>query len=170
VEAIMIQINNILVPTDFSEPADAAIQYAKALASEFGSRVHLLHVVPEPVAYPWGTELSTFSLANILSESETGALERLQAFASSLGVPANRIVTQAAVGRPVDKILDYISTERIDLVVMGTHGRGAVGHLLVGSVAERIVRRSPVPVLTVHSAPAAAAEREARLHREVVAS
>jgi len=166
----MIHIDNILVPTDFGEPADAAIQYARALAAEFASRVHLVHVVPEPVAYPWGTELSTFSLANILSESEAGAIERLQTFASSLGLPADRVVTHAAVGRPVDKILDYIGGQRIDLVVMGTHGRGAVGHLLVGSVAERIVRHSPVPVLTVHSAPAAAAERAARLHKEVMAS
>lgn len=166
----MIRINNILVPTDFSEPADAAIQYAKSLALEFGSRVHLLHVVPEPVAYPWGTELSTFSLANILSESEAGAQERLENLAPSLGLPADRLVVHAGVGRPVDKILDYIGAERIDLVVMGTHGRGAVGHLLIGSVAERIVRRSPVPVLTMHSAQAAAAQRAERLHQEVVAS
>jgi nucleotide-binding universal stress UspA family protein len=152
----MIPITNILVPTDFSEPAGAAVVYAKTLAQEFGSRLHLLHVVPEPYAYPWGTELSTFSLANILAESETGALDRLRAFAKELGLPADRIVVHASVGRPVDQILDYVTDQQIDLVVMGTHGRGMVGHLLIGSVAERIVRRSPVPVLTVHSTPAGA--------------
>ncbi len=153
----MIPITNILVPTDFSEPAGAAVLYAKTLALEFDSRLHLLHVVPEPYAYPWGTELSTFSLANILAESETGALERLRAFAKELGLPPSRVVVHASVGRPVDQILDYVGDHQVDLVVMGTHGRGMVGHLLIGSVAERIVRRSPVPVLTVHSTPAGAA-------------
>ena len=166
----MIAIKNILVPTDFSEPADAAVEYARTLATEFGSRLHLLHVVPEPYAYPWGTELSTFSLANILAESETGAQERLATFAADLGVPAGRVVTKATVGRPVDQILDYIGDQHIDLVVMGTHGRGMMGHLLIGSVAERIVRRSSAPVLTVHSMPAGAAARVERLNLEAAAS
>src|SRR5262245_54590703 len=160
----MIPIKNILVPTDFSEPAGAAIEYARTLASEFGSRLHLLHVVPEPFAYPWGTELSTFSLANILNESETGAHDRLTAIANDLSLPAGRIEVCAAIGRPVDRILDYVGHHNIDFVVMGTHGRGMVGHLLVGSVAERIVRRSPVPVLTVHSTPAT---RQARAEHTI---
>ena len=149
----MIPIKDILVPTDFSEPAGAALQYAKMLAQEFDSRLHLLHVVPEPLAYPWGTELSTFSIATVLAESENGALERLRALGQGLRLPADRIATRASVGRPVDQILDYVRDHHIDLVVMGTHGRGLVGHLLIGSVAERTVRRSPVPVLTVHSTP-----------------
>jgi nucleotide-binding universal stress UspA family protein len=155
----MIPIKNILVPTDFSEPAGAAVEYARTLAAEFRSRLHLLHVVAEPFAYPWGTELSTFSLANLLSESETGALERLKALAKDLSLPAGSIEVSASIGRPVDKILEYIGQHHADLVVLGTHGRGMVGHLLIGSVAERVVRRSPVPVLTVHSAPPA---RQAR--------
>lgn len=166
----MIPIKNILVPTDFSEPAEAALQYARTLAMEFSSRVHVLHIVPEPYAYPWGTELSTFSLANILSESETGARELLKAVAAGLDLPADRVVTDASVGPPVDQILDYIGEKGIDLVVMGTHGRGMVGHLLIGSVAERVVRRSPVPVLTVHSAPTEAAARTARVRVAAAAS
>jgi nucleotide-binding universal stress UspA family protein len=150
----MIPIKNILVPTDFSEPAGAALEYAKTLAAEFGSRLHLLHVVPEPFSYPWGTELSTFSLANLLTESETGALERLKTLAKDLSLSAASIDVNASIGRPVEKILEYIGQHHVDLVVLGTHGRGMVGHLLIGSVAERVVRRSPVPVLTVHSTPA----------------
>ena len=63
--------------------------------------------------------------------------------------PKGGLTTSTAIGTPVDRILDYIDKSHIDLAVMGTHGRGPVGHLLLGSVAERIVRRSPVPVLTV---------------------
>jgi len=146
----MIPIDRILVPTDFSEPADAALRWATALAREFGSRLFLLHVVPEPYAYPWGTELSTLPLNDILAQSEDAAKQRLGELASGTALPAAQVVTRAVVGTPVDQVLALVKDEQIDLVVLGTHGRGLVGHLLLGSVAERVVRRSPVPVLTVH--------------------
>lgn len=141
----MVAIRHILVPTDFSEPAQAALQYARSLAAEFGSDLHLLHIVPEPYIYPWGTEVSTMPLVDLLTQSETQAAERLKTIAPS----DVKTKTATAIGTPVDRILQYIADEGIDLVVLGTHGRGAVGHLLLGSVAERVVRRSPVPVLTV---------------------
>jgi nucleotide-binding universal stress UspA family protein len=146
----MIPIHRILVPTDFSEPAHAAMKWASTLAREFDSQLYLLHVVPEPYAYPWGTELSTLPLNDILAQSEEAARERLAQLAAETTLPAERIVTRAVVGTPVDQVLALVKDERIDLVVLGTHGRGLVGHLLLGSVAERVVRRSPVPVLTVH--------------------
>jgi len=149
----MVPMRNILVPTDFSEPAAAAVQYAATLAREFDGTVHLMHVVPEPYAYPWGTELSTLPLADILAQTAESARERLGTLAGELGLPSGRVVTQTSVGTPVDQVLSYISDHQIDLVVLGTHGRGMVGHLLLGSVAERVVRRSPVPVLTVHGMP-----------------
>lgn len=145
----MVAIRRILVPTDFSDPADAALRYGRAFAEEFGSTLHLLHVVPEPYIYPWGTEISTMPLVDLLTQSETQAAERLKHLAEDTGALKGRIKTATAIGTPVDRILQYIADEGIDLVVMGTHGRGAVGHLLLGSVAERIVRRSPSPVLTV---------------------
>ena len=73
----MIPIHRILVPTDFSEPAHAALKWAATLAREFDSRLYLLHVVPEPYAYPWGTELSTLPLNDILAQSEEAARQRL---------------------------------------------------------------------------------------------
>jgi nucleotide-binding universal stress UspA family protein len=161
----MIAIRNILVPTDFSEPADAAFEYAQALAGEFGSRVHLLHVVPEPYVYPWGTELSTMPLAEVLAQSEQAARTRLAEIVAAAKSLAGRVQGDAAIGTPVDRILAYVADHDIDLIVIGTHGRGMVGHLLLGSVAERVVRRSPVPVLTIHGAPkavkAAGADRAA---------
>ena len=151
----MIAIQNILVPTDFSEPAEAALEYAKTLAQEFGSRVHLLHVVSEPYVYPWGTDLPTIPIADLLSQSEEAASERLTQLAQAATGLAGRVTVETEVGTPVERILDYVGTHKIDLVVIGTHGRGMVGHLLLGSVAERVVRRSQVPVLTVHSTPRA---------------
>jgi nucleotide-binding universal stress UspA family protein len=146
----MIPIHRILVPTDFSEPAAAALTWASTLAREFDSRLYLLHVVPEPYAYPWGTELSTLPLNDILAQSEEAARQRLAELAADTQLPAGHVITRAVVGTPVDQVLALIKDEQIDLVVLGTHGRGLVGHLLLGSVAERVVRRSPVPVLTVH--------------------
>lgn len=145
----MVAIRRILVPTDFSEPAEAALRYGKALAEEFGSTLHLMHVVPEPYIYPWGTEISTMPLVDLLTSSETQAAERLKTLVDDTGALKGRVKTSTAIGTPVDRILQQVADDGIDLIVMGTHGRGAVGHLLLGSVAERIVRRSPVPVLTV---------------------
>ncbi|HUL71825.1 MAG TPA: universal stress protein [Vicinamibacterales bacterium] len=152
----MIPIKNILVPTDFSEPADAALSYARTMAVEFGSRLHVLHVVPEPNLLPWGSELSTVPFADLLTQTEMAARERLTEMAARLTDLSGKVTVDARIGTPVERVLDYIDEHHIDLVVMGTHGRGLVGHLLLGSVAERVVRRSPVPVLTVHGVPAAA--------------
>ena len=146
----MIPIKRILVPTDFSEPAAAAVKWATTLALEFDGQLYLLHVVPEPYMYPWGTELSTFPVSDILTQSERAAEQHLLRLADAAGMPKTRVVTRSVIGTPVDQILTVIAQDKIDLVVLGTHGRGMVGHLLLGSVAERVVRRSPVPVLTVH--------------------
>jgi nucleotide-binding universal stress UspA family protein len=146
----MIPIKRILVPTDFSEPAAAALKWATTLAKEFDGQVYLLHVVPEPYAYPWGSELSAMPLTDILAQSEQAAGEHMRRLAADTQLPAARVITRAVIGTPVDQILATVAENQIDLIVLGTHGRGMVGHLLLGSVAERVVRRSPVPVLTVH--------------------
>jgi nucleotide-binding universal stress UspA family protein len=89
-------------------------------------------------------------MAELLAAAEGAARRGLARLVPHSGPLANRVVTASATGPTVDRILEYVSKNRIDLIVMGTHGRGAVGHLLLGSVAERVVQRSPVPVLTVH--------------------
>jgi nucleotide-binding universal stress UspA family protein len=161
----MIPIKRILVPTDFSEPAAAALNWAATLAREFDAHLYLVHVVPEPYAYPWGSELSTMPLTDILAQTEQSAVERLHQLAAEARLPIDRVVTRAVIGTPVDQILARIAEDHIDLVIVGTHGRGMVGHLLLGSVAERLIRRSPVPVLTVHGDA-----RNAELKREAAAT
>ena len=150
----MIAVRNILVPTDFSEPASAALDYAKALAAEFGSQLHLFHVVATP-QIPWGAEGTSLSWSTLLSDLEAGAREQLGALVRDDDALASRVTAASTIGVPVESILEYVASHDIDLIVMGTHGRGMVGHVLLGSVAERIVRRSPVPVLTLHRARAA---------------
>jgi nucleotide-binding universal stress UspA family protein len=144
-------IRAILVPTDFSDPARAAYRYAQMLARQFHSRIHLLHVVALPYLYDaWGTEAVALRMADLLAQSENLANRSLQRLVPKAGPLAGRVTTATTTGITVDQILEYIAAKRVDLVVMGTHGRGAVGHLLLGSVAERLVQRSPVPVVTVH--------------------
>ena len=147
----MIPIRRILVPTDFSEPAAAALQYAKTLAAEFASELHLLHVFPEPYIYPWGAEGASLPLAELLTQAEDAAKERLKELVPATDALAARVRTETVLGAPFDRILHYVGEHDIDLVVMGTHGRGMMGHLLLGSVTERVVRKAVVPVLTVHS-------------------
>ncbi len=149
----MMTIQRILVPTDFSQPADAALIYAEELAEKFGARLQLLHVVALPTFYPMGAEAVAFPMAELMTETETAAQKTLEELARGTGLPADRVGVRTTVGTPVSEILDAIANDGIDLVVMGTHGRGMVEHVLLGSVAERVVRRSPVPVLTVHGLP-----------------
>ena len=150
----MMTIQRILVPTDFSQAADAALIYAKELADRFGARLQLLHVIALPTFYPMGPDAAAaFPMAELMTETETAAQNTLEEQARGTGLPADRVSVRTTVGTPVSEILDAIPNDGIDLVVMGTHGRGMVEHVLLGSVAERVVRRSPVPVLTVHGLP-----------------
>jgi nucleotide-binding universal stress UspA family protein len=149
----MTPIHTILVPTDFSDPADAAWRFAQMLAGPLKSRIHLLHVVSTPFLYDaWGTEGVAMRAAELLAVSEDAARKQLATLVPRAGSLRGRVVMATRTGLAVDQILQYIAANRIDLVVMGTHGRGLVGHLLLGSVAERVVQHSPVPVLTLHGA------------------
>ena len=149
----MMTIQKILVPTDFSQPADAALIYAKELAEKFGAGLQLLHVIAMPTYYPMGPEAAAVPMAELTIETEAAARNTLEELARGTGLPVDRLRVRTTVGTPVSEILDTIAEHDIDLIVMGTHGRGMVEHMLLGSVAERVVRRSPVPVLTVHGLP-----------------
>lgn len=152
------RLRNLLVPTDFGEGAEAALRAARFLCGRFGGRIHLLHVLADPMRYdPWGTESIALRLGEALREAEKVARRELVKVATKRSTPRLRIVPATATGAPADQILAYADTHAIDLIVMGTHGRGMVGHLLLGSVAERVVRRSRVPVLTLHAPVAKAA-------------
>jgi nucleotide-binding universal stress UspA family protein len=143
----MITLKTILVPSDFSECSEEAVRYGLELARRFEARLHLLHVVQDPVTQPWAAEGFSVPLFEVVDRWQKQAEERLRA-----AVPAedrDRVTVTSVVATPYAGILDYAAAHDVDLIVMGTHGRGGVSHLLLGSIAERVIRRAPCPVLTV---------------------
>jgi universal stress protein A len=146
----MIALKNVLVATDFSEASDAALRYGREFASRFGATLHVLHVT-ENVAIPSiGADGFAAMAPELQDEVEEAARVRLAAALtdSDRSGPVTRPVVMTA-GSPALVIVDYAKRNEIDVIVMGTHGRGALEHLLMGSVAERVVRLAPCPVLTV---------------------
>ena len=142
----MITLKTILVPSDFSECSDEALRYGLELARRFKAQLHLLHVVQESVQ-PWAAEGFAASMFEVVEEWRQQADARLKAL-----VPdgdRDRVTVVTTIATPYAEILDYAVNHDVDLIVMGTHGRGAMSHLLLGSIAERVVRRAPCPVLTV---------------------
>jgi nucleotide-binding universal stress UspA family protein len=143
----MISLKKILVPTDFSACSDAAVRYARALAQAFDAELHLLHVVQDPYTQPWAAEAFPAPLGEMLEQWQQQARERLAALLP--GDEASRSKMATVVGSPFYEIVRYAEEQQMDLIVIGTHGRGPIGHMLLGSVAEKVVRKSPCPVLTV---------------------
>jgi len=146
----MITLKKILVPTDFSECSEAAMRYGFELAHTFDATLHLLHVVEDPSTTPWGAEGFALSIGDVLRQFQDEARKRLRA--SVADSDRGRVVVFCPIAAPVPEILRYAQDQSVDLIVMGTHGRGPVAHALIGSVAERVVRRAPCPVLTVRQA------------------
>ena len=141
---------HILVPTDFSEPSDAALDYARTLAASFGSAVHLLHVVEAPfVTGPLGTPVFVAEGLTVHGQLFEEAKGRLEKLVTAADRSRGNVTTDVIVGTSARTILDYALDHGMDLIVMGTHGRGGMAHLLMGSVAEKVVRSAPCPVLTV---------------------
>ena len=140
----------ILVPTDFSVAAEAALDQALALASKLGAKVFLLHAYALPIiGFPDGTLIPSSAIASrIISDAEN----ELAACVARCSGSAVEIVPLLKQADPREAILAAARELPADLVVMGTHGRRGIARALIGSVAEAIVRVSPVPVMTVHAA------------------
>ena len=142
-------ITRILVPTDFSGDAEAAFLYAIDLAKPFGAIVELLHVVEDPLAAGmWSSELYTAEIAGLQVNLVKDAELRLRGIIDDAKTSIN-LASEVRTGPAAATILDTARERHADLIVMGTKGRTGLAHLLMGSVAERIVRLAPCPVLTV---------------------
>ena len=146
----MITLKRVLVATDFGEAADAALLYGRELARTFGASLDVLHVADNVFAHAVGVEGFVTTYPAVQSDIEDAAraqLDRLVSDEDRATLGARAVLRVSAT--PAIEIVRYAKDAGADLIVIGTHGRGAVAHLLMGSVAERVVRTAPCPVLTV---------------------
>lgn len=143
---------SILVATDFSAAADLAVDAAALLAKQFGAQLHLVHVFdPTPMA-PLGTRGSGVAQANAEQRVEQQIRDELGRIREERLPDVARVETQLILApSPADAICKYAAQHAVDLIVVSTHGRTGLAHLLVGSVAEKVVRHAPCPVLTLRS-------------------
>jgi universal stress protein A len=148
----MLTLKTVLVPTDFSEPSESALRYGKAMAEAFGASLHVVHVMEDLLAHAWAAEVYVSSMPQLRDEIEKESRQRLGALLSEAERHKFRAETALLAGNPFLEIIRYAKAHDVDLIVMGTHGRGPIAHMLLGSVAEKVVRKSPCPVLTVREA------------------
>lgn len=146
----MIRLARILLPTDFSKYSSEATKYACALAEKFDAELHLLHVLE--------THLSStpefaagLALPTTVKENRAACEKAMLAVLDAAWAQSRRskIVRAITEGTPFVEIVRYAKDQSIDLIVLGTHGRSGLAYVLMGSVAERVVRKAPCPVLTI---------------------
>lgn len=144
--------SKILVPVDFSDYSADALHHARELASRFDAELHLLHVIePWPPAASVTAEAYPLYHDYVLQVNARSTQQLTDLAATFAGSTPIRHATRA--GHVQQEIVKYIEEEGIDLVVLGTHGRSGISHWFMGSVAERVVRFAPCPVLVVRSKP-----------------
>jgi nucleotide-binding universal stress UspA family protein len=147
----MVDINKILYPTDFSEYSKAALPYAIDMTRQNNAELFCLHVVEMPKEeYLTSEYMVPLNLPHVPEDKVLRtARARLEKFVSENLSEIDKITSRVLVGTPFVEIIRYAREQSIDLIVMGTHGHSALAAMLLGSVAEKVVRKAPCPVLTV---------------------
>ncbi len=140
---------SICCPVDFSDASRAALEVAADLARRFGAALTLVHAYPVPgYTFPDGSVVASPRMLQELADQAAKHVGEWKRRAEELGAP--QVTAETLVGDPAAEILGYARDRRVDLLVLGTHGRTGIEHALMGSIAERVVRRASCPVLTVH--------------------
>jgi nucleotide-binding universal stress UspA family protein len=146
-------LKDVLVATDFSKASQAALAYARELAYAFNATLHVLHIADNVKAGPIAIEGYNTDLAALQQEVDEAARKQIDAVVTE---EDRRLLAAKAIVRtsnsPAREIVSYANDAGVNLIVVGTHGRSGIPHLLMGSVAERVVRMGPCPVLTVREA------------------
>jgi len=138
----------ILCPIDFSDASRAALEAAAEVAKRFGAKVALFHAYPVPgYTFPDGSFVASSKMLEELAEQANRHLAEWKTIAEQMGIA--QVETATAIGEPAHEILAFAKAQQADLMILGTHGRTGLQHALMGSVAERVVRRATCPVLTV---------------------
>jgi nucleotide-binding universal stress UspA family protein len=146
----MILLKKVLVATDFGPASDSALRYGRTLARGFGAELHVLHVVENIFARAMDGYGYAAISPDVQLDIEHAGRKQTDALLSDedrrdLRAKASTVTSNS----PAAAIVEYARNNSVDLIVMGTHGRGAIGHIFMGSVAERVVRTAPCPVLTL---------------------
>jgi nucleotide-binding universal stress UspA family protein len=143
----VIQIKRILVPTDFSESAQHALTYGVSFAREYEAELILIHVV-ETLTVGYASDLFPVPMAEVFDEISGHARTEIAKLAAAIRakeIPVREMVVQ---GKPSAEITRIAREESVDIIVLGTHGKGMFDQALFGSTAERVIRKAPCPVLT----------------------
>ncbi len=146
----MKDFKTILFATDFSESSEYAFNYALSLAQKFGARLQIVHIINEPVDLR-GFYVPHISFEKLEEEIEEGAKKMMDKFCRTHMRDYENYETSIVPGIPYDEIIKKGTEVSADLIIMGTHGRTGLDHVLFGSTAEKVVRKSPVPVMTIRS-------------------
>lgn len=158
-------VSNILVATDFSDASHAALAYARELARTLGARLHLLHVFEAPMFGDLDVDGRVTPLPELRFAMEDAQRTQLDALLTDDDRTALGATTIfRTLDTPAHAVVDYAAAQRIDLIVIGTHGRRGLARMVVGSVAEQVVRTAPCPVLTVRQPMAGGSPRPATPH------
>lgn len=147
----MKDFNTILFAVDFSQSSDYAFQYALSLAKKYDARLLIIHVINEPVDLR-GFYVPHISFEKLEQEIEEGARKMMEKFCRTQIKDYSKYETFIVPGIPYDEIIKNAQEHSADLILMGTHGRTGLDHVLFGSTAEKVVRKSPVPVMTIRFA------------------
>ncbi len=144
----MIKLKKVLVPTDFSDSARQALKYGMSFAKEYGAELVLLHVV-ENLTVGYASDLFPVPMAEVFQEISGYAKAELAKLGTEARARGLTVEEQVVQGKPSAEIIRYATEHEIDVIVLGTHGKGMLDQALFGSTTERVVRRAPCPVLTV---------------------
>ena len=145
------QIKSILFPTDFSQGARAAMDHAISLASDYQARLILLYVIQDISIAEWYIP-SSISAADLVEDMQKSAWKEIDKWAAEASAKVKNVDRMVVRGVPFVEIIRTAKEKNADLIVIGTHGRTGIDHMLFGSTAEKVVRKSSCPVLTVRIA------------------
>ncbi|MEW6584773.1 MAG: universal stress protein [Nitrospirota bacterium] len=144
----MMEIKSILFPTDFSEGSAQALQYAVEMAKRFGSKLYIVHIIYD-MAKATGWYVPHTSVEQMYKDIREGAKKELERFGVEELAGFKDIERTVITGVPHDEIVNYAREKKVDIIIMGTHGRKGLDRILFGSTAANVVRYAPCPVLTV---------------------
>ena len=145
----MKNFSNILFPVDLSESSSKIVPYVQTVAEKFNSKIHLLFVA-RVFDHFAGIYVPVSTITAVHKEIMDGAEKRMDEFVEQYFIDYPEIETSVVAGDATDVIINYVTSNRIDLIIMGTHGRKGLDKVIFGSVAERVLKAAPVPVMVVN--------------------